>query len=262
MEEDFYKTYFEVEKEHWWFSVRRNIIFSLFEKYKVPKTAKVFDFGCGSGYLVGELQRMGYDASGSDTSREAIEFGRQRGIKNIEEVKPAEMPQNGNFDVVLALDVIEHIKDDREAIRGLERALKPGGMLIITVPAYQWMWGVQDEVAHHFRRYNMGSLLERISTDLEPRITTDNQWKSVEKNPRLSVIRKTYFNTFLFLPIATVRLFSKFFGLKERESDFDINNKLTNSIFYSIFNLEAKLLKFMNFPFGVSILLILKKNKM
>jgi len=242
MDADFYKTYFEVEKSHWWFRVRRNIVLFLIEKYKIPKTAKIFDFGCGSGYLVGQLQKMSYDASGSDISREAVEFGRKNGVKNIEALQLGEMPPEDSFDLILALDVIEHIKDDREAVRGLERALKPGGMLIITVPAHQWMWGVQDEAAHHFRRYNMGTLLKLFQGE------------------NLSVLRKSYFNTFLFLPIAVVRLSSKLFKFKERESDFDINNKLINGIFYPIFNLEAKLLKFMNFPFGVSILMVLRKN--
>lgn len=243
MEKAFYKTYFEVEKHHWWFRVRRNIIFWLIQKYDISKTAKIFDFGCGSGYLAGELQKMGYNASGSDTSREAIEFGRQQGIKNIEAVQPDEMPQDGGFDVILALDVIEHIKDDVWAIKGLEKALKPGGVLIITVPAYQWMWGVQDEVAHHFRRYTMSGLAD-----------------VVKRSGGLRIVQKTYFNTFLFPPIAIVRGLSKCFNLKERESDFDISSRFLNGLFYFIFNLEIYFLELFSFPFGVSILFILKKN--
>lgn len=243
MEKDFYKTYFEVEKRHWWFRVRRNIILRLIRKYNVPKTAKVFDFGCGSGYLVGELQKMGYDASGSDTSSEAVEFGRRRAVKNIEAVRTGEMPQKDGFDMILALDVIEHIKDDSEAIRGLEKALKPEGILIITVPAYQWMWGVQDEVAHHFRRYTVSSLTD-----------------AVKRSGGFRIVRKTYFNTFLFLPIAIVRTFSRWFNLRDRESDFDISNQFLNGLFFFIFNLETWFLKFFSFPFGVSILFVLKKN--
>lgn len=243
MEKDFYKTYFEQEKKHWWFRVRRNIIFDLIRKFKIQKDAKIFDFGCGSGYLVGELQKLGYDASGSDASREAIEFGMIKGTKNLQFVQSGEVPLAGNPDLLLALDVIEHIKDDAGAIKALEKALKPGGTLVITVPAYQWMWGVQDEVAHHFRRYNMASIVSLI-----------------KNNTHLSFVKTSYFNSFLFLPIASVRLASKWFKIKERESDFDVNNKLANAIFYSIFNLESKLLKFISFPFGVSILLVLKKD--
>ena len=244
MDKDFYKTYFEAEKNHWWFRVRRNIILSLIKKYKVPKTVKVFDFGCGSGCTVGYLQKLGYDASGSDISLEAIEFGLSKGIRNIAAVPNLEIsPPEEAFDLILALDVIEHIQDDSGAIRNIERALRPGGLAVITVPAYQWLWGVQDDIAYHYRRYAIGSLT-----------------KVLKKNTKLKILRKTYFNTFLFLPIVIVRIFSKWFNLKDRESDFDINSRFLNSLFYFIFNLETYFLKFLNFPFGVSILLVLEKN--
>ena len=244
MEKNFYKTYFEVEKDHWWFRVRRNIILSLIKKYKIPKTEKIFDFGCGSGYTVGYLQKLGFNVSGADVSFEAIDFGLTQGIENLEVVQGAEIrPTEGGFGLILALDVIEHIEDDLGAIRGVERALKPGGMAIITVPAYQWLWGVQDEVAHHYRRYTAGSLAGVL-----------------KRATSLKILKKTYFNTFLFFPIVAVRLLSKLLKLKDRESDFDINNRFLNGLFYSVFNLETHFLKFLNFPFGVSVLMVLKKS--
>lgn len=244
MEKDFYKTYFALEEDNWWFRVRRNLIFDLIRKYKITNKSKIFDFGCGSGYTVGYLQRMGYDASGADVSAEAIEFGLSKGIRNLSVAQGGEIkPLEGGFDLILALDVIEHIKDDLGAIRAIEMALKPGGMAIMTVPAYQWLWGVQDEVAHHFRRYTMSGLAD-----------------TVKRSSGFKVVRKTYFNTFLFPPIAVVRVLSKCFNLKERESDFSINNWFLNGLFYFIFNLETYFLKLFNFPFGVSILLVLKKN--
>lgn len=252
MDKAFYESYFKAEKNHWWFRVRRNIIFWLLKKHKVSKTAKIFDFGCGSGYLVGYLQNLGYGASGGDTSAEAIGFGRSQGIESLEVIKDGEIgpPEGGldqaklGFDLILALDVIEHIQDDYGAIRAIERALNSGGMAIITVPAYQWMWGVQDEASHHYRRYSMSRLADVI-----------------KGSGNLKIVHKTYFNTFLFLPIVIVRILSKWFNLKERESDFDINGGFMNRLFYFIFNLEIYFLKILNFPFGVSILLILKKNE-
>ena len=243
MERDFYNTYFEVEKSHWWFRVRRNIIFWIFSKYKIRKDAKVLDYGCGSGFLVGEFQEKGFDAFGVDIFKEAIEFGSGRRINNLSQESGVKVNfSDSYFDVILAMDVIEHIEDDKSAIKEIERLLKPGGYLIITVPAYQWMWGVQDEVAHHFRRYNVSSLLKIVDSS------------------SFSVLKKSYFNTFLFFPIVAVRFVSKLFKIKERESDFDINGKLANFLFYLIFNLESKFLKFIDFPFGVSILIVLGKT--
>jgi len=237
MDHNFYKNYFEFEKYHWWFRVRRNIILALLEKYKILKTAKIFDFGCGSGYTVGYLQKLGYYA-------EAIEFGRSRGVGNLEVAQNNQIEAlEGGFDLIMALDVVEHIEDDLGVISNLERALKPGGSLIITVPAHMWLWGVQDDVAHHFRRYTMKSVVHLF-----------------DKFPSLAMVKKSYFNTFLFPMIAVARLASRWFGLGGRESDFEINNGLLNNIFFSVFNLESKFLKYFNFPFGVSILLVVKKK--
>lgn len=247
MKKEFYKIYFELEKDNWWFRVRRNIIFWLLKTYCPTSDVgqyKILDYGCGSGFLVGQLQEMGYGACGIDVSEEAVRIGAERGVKNlyIEGIN-FNFPDE-SFDAILAMDVIEHIEDDVSVMKKLTRLLKPGGKMIITVPAYMWMWGVQDEVAHHYRRYTMNSVL-----------------KLIKNRPDLSVIRKTYFNTFLFVPAAVVRLISKAFNLKSRESDFDINNQFLNKTLYAIFNFEAQLLKFINFFFGVSILLVLKKNE-
>lgn len=244
MEKDFYKTYFKLEEDNWWFRVRRNLVVDLLAKYHIPKVATIFDFGCGSGYTVNYLQKLGYNVSGSDISAEAIEFGQARGVHNTEVAQVGQMrPPEGGFDMILALDVIEHIQDDGEAMKATERMLKPGGIVIIMVPAYQWLWGVQDDIAHHYRRYTLSSFV-----------------KVLQKNTDLMIERKTYFNTFLFLPIAIVRIVSKWFNINNRESDFDINNPFLNIILFWIFNFERLLLRCFRFPFGVSILLVLRKN--
>jgi len=241
MESSFYKTYFQLEKDNWWFKARRNLIFWILKKYGNGK--KVLDYGCGSGFLVGQLQERGFDASGVDVSKEAIDFGSEKGINNLSKIDGVltNYP-DASFDLVLAMDVIEHIKEDDLVIKELERLVKPNGILVITVPAYKWMWGVQDEVAHHFRRYTMGSILKLASVT------------------RLSIVKKSYFNTFLFPVAAIVRLASKWFNKKNRESDFEINNNFLNPLLYFIFNTEIKLLKWLNYPFGVSILLVARKR--
>ena len=213
------------------------------QKYSQPGSG-LFDFGCGSGYLIGELQGLGYNAYGADFEKEAIDYGLGVGIKNLKLTTGQNIDfPDASFDIVTSFDVLEHLENERPTVAELVRVLKPGGKIIVTVPAYEWLWGVQDDVSRHFRRYTEKSLIK------------------VFKNfPELTIIRKTYFNTFLFPPIAVVRLISRWFNIKGRQSDFEINNPLLDAIFYSIFNLEFYFLKLINFPFGVSILFIIKKS--
>ena len=245
MERSFYKNYFKIEKEHWLMVVRRMIASDNMKLYmnKKPVATKVLDFGCGSGVFVDELAKQGYQAYGLDISEEAIKFGMLQGVKNLNVIDSHKVDfPDDTFDTVFVLDVLEHLEDEKWALDEIRRVLKPGGVAIIMVPAYMFLWGVQDEVAHHYRRYTMNSLLKKVG-----------------ESTSLEVLRSSYFNTFLFLPIFGVRLISKLFGIKGRESDFDINSPFLNKFFFSIFNAERKLLKNIDFPFGVSVLTVLKK---
>lgn len=244
MEPEFYQQYFAEEQGHWWFKMRRRLIFSLLKQYLTssPAQTKLLDYGCGSGYLVGQLQRAGYDAYGQDISPEAIAFGQQRGIKRLAAAKGSRINFSDNyFDLVLALDVVEHIADDRAALAELARVLRPAGIAIITVPAYQWLWGKQDVVARHYRRYRLQQLI-----------------RLVERNTNLRPLKKSYFNTLLFPGVIIFRLLDKLFPI-QRQSDFDLNNRLLNRLLYGIFRQEIPWLKHFSFPFGLSILLVLKK---
>ncbi len=246
MNRNFYKNYFEVEKNHWLMKVRRMMVVDNLTKYfsRSPKEVKILDFGCGSGIFVGELGERGYDVSGTDISEEAIKFGELKGIKNltIQDSHKLNYPDR-QFDVVLSMDVLEHLEDESWAIKEVARVLKPGGKFIVMVPAYQFLWGVQDEVAHHYRRYTLGGIKDKVLTSGE-----------------FKIVSSSYFNTILFLPIALVRLASRIFKLKKRQSDFDLNTPLLDKIFFSLFNFERKLLRYLKFPFGVSILLIAEKK--
>lgn len=246
MDTGFYKTYFEIEKNHWLMRVRRGIVrdsLKLFYKKNNLSHLKILDYGCGSGFLVGEFQNMGIKAVGVDMSDGAISYGISRGIKNLFVIKDKMNFPSNIYDSILLMDVLEHIKDVKPVLQDIVSVLKPDGSLVVTVPAYMFMWGVQDDIAHHYRRYTIKNLI-----------------KEFESFPELSVIRSTYFNTFLFFPIVCVRLLSKMFRIRGRESDFDINNGILDSVFYWVFNLERKILKYISFPFGVSIVLVLKKN--
>lgn len=246
MERSFYKNYFQVEKNHWLMKGRREIVEDILASlnYK-PNVTKILDFGCGSGYFVSKLAKQGYKSFGIDISSEAIQYGQRQDIYNIEVLDAHRLNfPNNHFQVVLMLDVLSHFEDETWALKEIQRVLVPGGVAIIMVPAFQFLWGIHDEIAHHFRRYTMPQLLERV-----------------RHASKLSIVRKTYFNTFLFLPIASVRLLTRWLKIRNRESDFEINNSFTDAIFSKIFSLECRLLQKINFSFGVSILLVLNKQE-
>ena len=245
MERSFYKNYFKVEKEHWLMIVRRMIARDNLEANvdKKPGKTKILDFGCGSGLFVNELAEHGYQAYGLDISEEAVKFGILQGRKNLGviDAHKIDFPDN-TFDAVFGMAVLEHLEDESWALQEMQRVLKPGGVVILMVPAYMFLWGIQDEAAHHYRRYTKRSLL-----------------KELKESTSLKEVRLSYFNTFLFLPITVFRLVSRAFGIQGRDSDFDINNSFLNKFFFSIFNAERKLLASVSFPFGVSVLAVMKK---
>ena len=245
METGFYKTYFEVEKHHWLMRVRRAIVRDQLARHLpvLGATARILDFGSGAGALAGELQRAGVEAHGVDASKEAIDYGTAHGVRNLLTHKEGKLPYaDAYFDCVLAMDVLEHLPEEAPVLTEIKRVLKKNGVLIITVPAYMFLWGRQDEVSQHFRRYTLGRLIEvmRASGGFE-------------------IMKRSYFNTFLFPLVALVRVGSWVLNHRGKGSDFEMNNRLLNALFFGIFDLERRLLKHLNYPFGVSILLVVKK---
>jgi len=236
-----HKQHQSVQGSHWWFRVKDNILKDLAEKYfKVGDS--VLDFGCNYGHSVKMLKDLGFSAAGVDVSEEAINFGNSINISDIY-LFPQKTFSPNQFDAVISLDVLEHIEDDKEALSYIYKVLKPRGYVVIMVPAFMFMWGLQDVISHHYRRYTL------------PVLTA-----LAEETGGFEVVRKTYFNTFLFFPIAFVRLLAKIFPPKSRDSDLSINNSFLNNLFFHIFDFERRLLKHTNFPFGVSALIILKKK--
>lgn len=235
-----HKQHQDLQGSHWWFRVKDNFLKDVAEKYF--KNGTILDFGCNYGHSVKLLNDLGYHAEGLDVSSEAINFGKSIGIKNIYLESEKTFSQNF-FDAAIALDVLEHIEDDKAALSYIKSLVKPGGYIVIMVPAFMFMWGLQDVISQHYRRYTLPML-----NDL------------VNEIGGLEVVRKTYFNFFLFLPIAILRLLAKFFPQKERDSDLNINNKFLNFIFFNIFDFERKIMKYINFPFGVSAVIVLRKK--
>lgn len=241
MDINLHKQYQKVQEKHWWFKVRDKVLLDIISRY-INVGDAVLDFGCNYGHSVRLLKNNGYKSMGVDISEEAITYGKSLNISDIYLTSNKKFVKN-SFDAVVATDVLEHIEDDKMAFDYIWSLVKSGGLVVITVPAFMFLWGVQDEVSHHFRRYRMHGLESLLGSvgDFE-------------------LVKKSYFNTFLFLPIAFVRLVSRLFNVRSRNSDLSINNQFLNKLFFAIFNLERKILKYANFPIGTSALLVLRKR--
>ena len=182
------KATLKVDEHHWWYRGRRRIIRAELDRLPLPEGARILDAGCGSGRTLEELKDYG-DTYGIELEPMAAELARGRGCGEVRVGSLEEIPwEAGTFDLITCLDVLEHIPDDRLTLRELRRVSKPGGWLLVTVPAYQALWSLHDEANHHYRRYGRGTLRAAA---------TEAGWL---------VRRMTSFNSLLFPPAALVRL--------------------------------------------------------
>jgi SAM-dependent methyltransferase len=239
---DFYSEYRQAEEHHWWFAGRRRILLSVLEgalpAEPIPGSRQILDVGCGTGMMLSELTRYG-DAFGVDASEDALEACRSRGLKQVQRADSPPLPfERESFDVITVLDVLEHLDDDVGMLGDLHRLLRPGGLLLVTVPAYMFLWGPHDEINEHRRRYTEPQLRRGL----------------VEAGFRAS--RTTYFNTLLFPPIAALRLLRRLRGSRAKAaSDLAATPPgLVDLILTRVFGLEAVLLRHFDLPFGVSVL--------
>ncbi len=157
-----YREQFEVEERHWWFRSRRAVVRALLSRAGVPPSPRILDAGCGTGANLIEYGRLG-EVTGVDAFPEAIQFCRDRGLENVLEAPVEKLPFDpDSFDLMFATDVIEHLDDDVLALRELRRVAAPGARLLLTVPAYTWLWGDHDVSVHHRRRYTAARLRESV----------------------------------------------------------------------------------------------------
>jgi len=177
----------DVDEQHWWYRGRRRIIRAELDQLPLPRDARILDAGCGSGRTLEELADYG-TVAGLELNPDAAQVARGRGFE-VEVGRLEELPwPSHTFELITCLDVIEHVPDDRAALRELRRVSRPGGWLLATVPAYQALWSYHDEANHHYRRYGRATLRAAVA---------DAGWR---------LERMTSFNTLLFPPAAVVRL--------------------------------------------------------
>jgi len=205
----------------------------------------ILDVGTGTGVMMGSLNKLG-NTTGLDFSDESVKFCRRRGFNNVFKGEANNIPfESSTFDLVCAMDILEHLDEDSGAMKEFKRVLRPGGFVFITVPAYMFLWGSHDIINMHKRRYEIGQIID------------------LYKMSGFSILKVTYFNSILFPIVASVRLLKRILrkGEFKAKSDFFELPYSVNKILEWIFSAEAYLLKYFNFPFGVSILCIGKKKE-
>lgn len=173
MEDSYESDTLAVEDEYWWYRGRRRIVVDVVAGLRLPPQAQILDAGCGSGRNMVELSKFG-TAVGLEPSERGAEVARARGAGEVVVATIDTMPfEASRFDLITCLDVLEHIEDDREALRELRRVARPDGVLLITVPAYPQLWSSHDELNRHYRRYTRPELLSRaVDAGWHPRRTT------------------------------------------------------------------------------------------
>jgi len=238
-----YAEMYKLESFYWWFVARRNLL-ELLVKDIVKRFDRptLLDVGCGTGINFSVLSKCG-EAFSSDASEEALRFSRSRGTTGLVRSDLESLPfAASTFDVVTALDVLEHVDNDLAAMDEILRVIRTGGVLIITVPAYGFLWSEHDEALHHRRRYAASELRNKLT------------------NAGFEVERITYYITFLFFPILLMRFVQ---SLSKKSIHAKTSHVILpawlNSLLIGILAFERTLLRWMNFPFGVSIVCLAQK---
>lgn len=242
MENKLFDEMYKVETQHWWFVARRKIIASVIEGLGLEANSKIMDAGCGNGDNLEFLSKYG-ELTAIEREEKALQKAQSR---KIGQVVKGELPDNFPSDInkendlIVLLDVLEHIDDDAKSLSMLKNWAKDNAKLLITVPAYQFLWTRHDELHHHKRRYTVGQL---------KKIIENNGWK---------VNYISYFNSFLF-PLALLDRFKEKIFPSSKGNGLSMPNSVINRLFEKIFSLEACVLGKYSFPFGLSIIVVAEK---
>ena len=231
----------ELDQVHWWFVARRRILAEVIRRVvKPPKRARLLEVGCGTGHNFAMLKKFGrLDACELDYCARALATKRLR--RKVEDAKLPDLSmfERNSYDLVALLDVLEHVRGDVTALRAIHRRLKPGGALLLTVPANPWMWSAHDAAHHHFRRYAKRQLVK---------VLTDAGFE-------MQLL--SYFNTLLVPVVAAARIAGKLVG--KEAADDSLPRGPLNAALDKIFGLEAGLIGRVPMPFGVSLIAVVRR---
>jgi len=237
MKNEVYKRHIDNFSKHWWFQARKKIIREIINN-KIDKKIEILDFGSGSGVNIDMLSQFGfvniYEPHPPTKNYLKYKYTNKNKFKILDKIK------NQKFDLIILADVLEHIKKDKKVIEKLSNNLKHNGQILITVPAYQFLFSMKDITLGHYRRYNKTQILKLFQ--------------------KFKIIKLTYFNFFLFTPISFLILFFKLFKIDFINKVESAPNQYINKTLFHIFSIERKIIKILDLPFGLSLLGLFKKK--
>ena len=246
MQKAYEAQYHRLEESHWWFQGRRRIVRALVLRANPDRDCRILEIGCSGGPTIQQLLADGYrHITGIDISAEGIELCHRQGLADTHVMDAQKIAfGDGEFDVITASDVLEHLADAPGALREWRRLLKPGGVLIVFVPAFQFLWTEHDELNRHFQRFTRPRLCRLL----------------VEAG--FAVERSSYWDCAIFIPVVLVRTFRRVFRIKLGSSagDMFMPPPLVNRALLDLLRCENWLMKRgVNFPFGVSVMAVARK---
>ena len=244
MNHEEYEVMYQVEDHHWWYLGMERITRSLLDQAIGQRPSiRILDAGCGTGAVMVYLAQYG-QVTGFDFSAEALRFSRQRGHQSLTQASVIDLPYaDRSFDLITSFDVIcETGVDDEQALHEFARVLRPGGRLLLRLPAYSWMRGKHDVAVHVRHRFTRGELKDKLAANgFVPE-------------------RLSYANTFLFPVAAVKRLSERLFSRNQAGSDLTLDPGRLNGLLAGILSAEAPLIRSRGLPFGLTVVALARKT--
>jgi ubiquinone/menaquinone biosynthesis C-methylase UbiE len=246
MDGDYEQLYHELETKHWWFSTRRALWMRLLRAFS--SNSVILEIGCSGGPLLKQLNEAGFrEIRGIDISEKAIEKAHQSGFKNASVMDAHQLVfEDNTFDIIIASDVLEHLEGEHKALSEWRRVLKPGGTLLVGVPAFKLLWSHHDVINHHQRRYTVSSLLNAL------------------KKAGFEVSYHFYWNSLLFIPRLFFNLLNKRRPEQSQSSHLFLPHPWVNTVLTLMMmfeNLWVTIFYASFLPFGISIIASAKKGR-
>ena len=229
MEKDYTNVYHLMEENFWWFKGRRNLILKFLKK--TSKDSKILDIGCSSGILLSEIRRNGFkNLNGIDIDKKSVDLSKEKDL-DVEITDAKIFESKNKFKILIASDILEHIDDDKTALKNWNNLLENNGKLILFVPAFMFLWRKHDEVNKHFRRYHKKELIEKL------------------KSSGFKIKKFSYWNFISFLPLL----------IKKNEHNLENISPSLNKILFNYIKFENFIVDKLKIPMGVSILIVAEK---